>query len=86
MTVPRIVKPKFSCAYLWWLYQSSIDGRSIAWIGGRGWGGQRLNIFTKLALVVVVTAGVCDYESKGPENLACETVMDKGVLRAALAR
>jgi hypothetical protein len=42
MTVPRIVKPKFSYAYLWWLYQSSIDGRSIAWICGSGSGGQKV--------------------------------------------
>jgi CubicO group peptidase (beta-lactamase class C family) len=86
MTVPRIVRPKFSYAYLWWLNQSSIDGRSIEWISGSGWGGQCLNIIPKLALVVVVTAGVYDYEGKSSQNLACDTVMDKGVLRAALAR
>jgi CubicO group peptidase (beta-lactamase class C family) len=86
MTAPRIVRPKFSYAYLWWLNHSSIDGRSIAWISGSGWGGQCLNIIPKLAMVVVVTAGVYDYEGKGPQNLACDTVMDKGVLRAALAR
>jgi CubicO group peptidase (beta-lactamase class C family) len=86
MTLPRIVKPKFSYAYLWWRDQSSIDGRSIEWIGGSGWGGQCLNIIPKFALVVVVTAGVYDYEGKGPQNLACDTVMDTGVLRAVLDR
>ena len=86
MTAPRIVEPKFSYAYLWWLDQSSIDGRSIEWISGSGWGGQCLNIIPKLDMVVVVTAGVYDYEGKGPQNIACDMVMDKGVLRAALAR
>jgi hypothetical protein len=37
-------------------------------------------------MVVVVTAGVYDYEGKGPQNLACDTVMDTGVLRAASGR
>jgi CubicO group peptidase (beta-lactamase class C family) len=86
MTLPRIVTPKFSYAYLWWHDQSSVDGRSIQWISGSGWGGQCLNIIPKLALVVVVTAGVYDFEGKGPQNLACDTVMDKGVLPAALDR
>ena len=86
MTLPRIVTPKFSYAYLWWRDQSSIDGRSVQWISGSGWGGQCLNIIPDLAMVVVVTAGVYDFEGRGPQNLACDTVMDKGVLPAALAR
>ena len=86
MTLPRIVTPKFSYAYLWWRNQSSMDGRSINWISGSGWGGQCLNIIPDLALVVVVTAGVYDYEGKGPQNLACDTVMDTAVLRAVSGR
>jgi CubicO group peptidase (beta-lactamase class C family) len=86
MTLPRIVRPKFSYAYLWWRDQSSRDGRNIEWISGSGWGGQCLNIIPKLALVVVVTAGVYDFEGKGPQNLACDAVMDTAVLRAARDR
>ena len=86
MTLPRVVTPKFSYAHLWWRDQSWKDSRSIEWISGSGWGGQCLNIVPRLALVVVVTAGVYDYEGKGPQNMACDKVMDTGVLRAALDR
>lgn len=86
MTLPRIVTPDFSFGYLWWRDWSSVEGRRIEWIGGRGWGGQCLNIIPKLALVVVVTAGVYDFDGKGRQNLACDTVMDAGVLPAALHR
>jgi CubicO group peptidase (beta-lactamase class C family) len=83
MTAPRVVRRDFSYAYLWWRDQSFLDGRSIEWIRGSGWGGQCLIVIPNLALVVVVTAGVYDFDGKGPQNLACDTVMDKGVLRAA---
>ena len=86
MTLPRVVTPKFSYAYLWWRDQASMEGRSIEWIKGSGWGGQCLNIIPHLALVVVVTAGVYDYEGKGPQNAACDTVMDRSVLRAVSGR
>ena len=83
MILPRVVTAKFSYAYLWWRDRSSLDGRSIEWISGSGWGGQCLNIVPSLALVVAVTAGVYHHEGKGPQNLACDTVMDTGILRAA---
>jgi len=86
MTEPRIVTPKFSYAYLWWRDQSSVDGNSIEWIVGSGWGEQCLYVIPKLALVVVVTAGVYDFDGKGPQNLACDTVMDAGVLPATSHR
>jgi hypothetical protein len=86
MTSPRVVTSKFSYAYLWWRDQSSLAGRNVEWISGSGWGGQCLNIVPKLALVVVVTAGVYDFQGKGPQNLACDTVMDTIVLPAALDR
>jgi CubicO group peptidase (beta-lactamase class C family) len=86
MTLPRVVRPKFSYAYLWWRNQSFLDGRSLEWISAGGWGGQCLNIIHHLALVIVVTAGVYDYEGKGPQNLACDTVMDTSVSSAASGR
>ncbi len=82
MISPRVVTSKFSYAYLWWRDQSAANGRNIEWIRGSGWGGQCLNVIPKLAMVVVVTAGVYDFDGKGPQNLACDTVMDKSVLPA----
>jgi hypothetical protein len=84
--LPRVVTPKISYAYLWWRDQEVVDGRGIEWISGLGWGGQCVNIIPKLATVVVVTAGVYDFDGKGPQNLACDAVMDKSVLPAALDR
>lgn len=86
MTTARIVRPKFAYAYLWWLNYTSIDSRRIASINGNGWGGQCLNMIPELGLVVVVTAGAYDFENKRPQYTACNTVMDKAVLPAALAR
>jgi CubicO group peptidase (beta-lactamase class C family) len=86
MILPRVVTPKISYAYLWWRDQEVVDGRGIEWISGLGWGGQCVNIIPKLATVVVVTAGVYDFDGKGPQNLACDAVMDKSVLPAALDR
>jgi CubicO group peptidase (beta-lactamase class C family) len=75
MTLPRIVRPDYSYAYLWWRGQDSVDGRSIPWVGAIGWGGQCLRIVPSLALVVAVTAGAYDFDGKGPQDLACDTVM-----------
>lgn len=86
MTSPQVVTPKVSYTYLWWRDRSTIDGRNIDWINGSGWGGQCLNIIPQLAMVVVVTAGAYDFEGKPGQNLACNTVMNQGVLPAALAR
>lgn len=86
MVLPRIVRPTFSYAYLWWRDQASVDGHSIEWIAGSGWGGQCLNILPSLGLVVVVTAGVYDFDGQGQQSLACDTVMDRSALRATLDR
>ncbi len=86
MTMPRIVEPDFSYGYLWWLDHSSMDGNGLDWIIGNGWGGQCLYVIPKLALVVVVTAGLYDFDGKGGQNLACNVVMDAAVLPAALKR
>lgn len=86
MITPRVFRPKFSYAYLWWREPASVEDGRIAWISGSGWGGQCLHVIPSLALVVVVTAGVYDYEGKGRQSLACDTVMDAGVLPAVVDR
>ena len=83
MTLPRIVRPKFSYAYLWWLGRSFIGGRNVDWVGGRGWGGQCLTVIPSLALVLVVTAGVYDFEGRGDQNRACDAVFESVVLATA---
>jgi CubicO group peptidase (beta-lactamase class C family) len=83
MVETRVKTPDRDYAYLWWRDQSDLDGRTIDWIIGSGWGGQCLNIIPELALVVVVTAGVYDRDGGGLQNLACDLVMDKAVLPAA---
>jgi CubicO group peptidase (beta-lactamase class C family) len=86
MIAPRIVGQRSSYAYLWWREPAPTDDRSVAWISGRGWGGQCLHIIPRLGLVVVTTAGVYDFEGQGPQNLACDTVMEAGVLPAVTNR
>lgn len=86
MTTPHIVKPTYAYGYLWWLGRSSIGGRDIDWVAGNGWGGQCLYVVPSLDLVVVVTAGVYNYEGEGHQDLAGETVLNSFALPAALGR
>jgi CubicO group peptidase (beta-lactamase class C family) len=73
-----------SGGYLWWLGRSSVGGRDIDWIEAGGWGGQLLCIAPSLDLVVVVTAGVYDFDGQGQQMLAADTAIDDFVLPAAL--
>lgn len=86
MIAPRIVGQKSSYAFLWWREPTPKDDRSGARISGLGWGGQCLHILPRLGLVVVTTAGVYNFEGQGPQNLACDTVMEASVLPAATSR
>ena len=69
----------YSYGYLWWLGRVFLDGREIAWVGGTGWGGQRLYVVPSLDLVVVVTAGL--YHRTPDQFLAARTAFE-AVLRA----
>lgn len=42
---------------MWWLGHAWIADRNLDWIGGTGYGGQRLFVVPSLDLVVAVTAG-----------------------------
>jgi len=83
MTTPQVVRPKFSFGYLWWLDPRSIAGRGFDLIYSSGWGGQCLYIVPSLDLVVVVTAGVYNFDGQGDQDLAGDTVLTKFVLPAA---
>ena len=70
----------YSYGYLWWLGRSAAAGREVKWVGGIGWGGQRLWVVPSLDLVVVATAGL--YHRTPKQFLAADTAFDM-VLRAA---
>ena len=44
--------------YQWWMGDSAVGDRTISWIAGSGWGGQRIYIAPAYKLVVVITAGL----------------------------
>lgn len=52
----------FFYGYQWWLGRTLVDRREITWIGGVGWGGQRLFVIPALDIVILVHAGLY----KGP--------------------
>lgn len=83
MTTPRIIRPEFAFGYFWWFGRRSIAGRNFDVIYGSGWGGQCLYIVPSLDLVVVVTAGIYNFDGQGDQNLAGNTVLDKFILPAA---
>src|SRR5262249_9762111 len=68
--------------YLWWLGSETVDGREIELVSGLGWGGQLLLIAPHLDLVLVVTAGVYDFDGQGQQRLAGDTAFEQ-VVRAA---
>jgi CubicO group peptidase (beta-lactamase class C family) len=85
MTTPHIVKQNASSyGYLWWSGRRSVEGHDIDWIGSIGWGGQCLYVLPRLDLIVVVTAGVYNFDGGGSQDLAGDTVLDKFVLPATL--
>lgn len=47
-----------SYGYLWWLGRQWIGERPFDWVGGLGYGGQRLYVVPSQDLVIAVTAGV----------------------------
>jgi len=84
MTTARIVKPDVSYGYLWWLGRASVAGRDVDWISAGGWGGQQLFIAPGLDLVLVVTAGLYDFDGGGHQTLAADTAIYDFILPAAL--
>jgi CubicO group peptidase (beta-lactamase class C family) len=85
MVTPQIITPADSYGYFWWLGRETINGRDIGWVGGLGWGGQCLYVVPSLDLIVVVTAGVYNYDGEGDQDIAGRTILDQHVLPATLA-
>jgi CubicO group peptidase (beta-lactamase class C family) len=58
------IEPRFTgwdgrgYGYQWWLGQSVVQGETVEWIAGWGYGGQRLFILPTYDAVLVVTAGL----------------------------
>ena len=85
MTAAQVVRQHASAyGYFWWTGDRTADGRAIDWIGASGWGGQNLYVLPSLGLVVVVTAGVYNFDGQGSQDLAADTVLDKFVVPAAV--
>jgi CubicO group peptidase (beta-lactamase class C family) len=68
--------------YLWWLGRAALESGDIDWVGGLGYGGQRLYVVPSEDLIVAVTAGV--FRRSDPQGLAGTTALDM-VLRATIA-
>jgi CubicO group peptidase (beta-lactamase class C family) len=83
MTAPQVVRHDGSVGYFWWLNQVTIDGRDVDLVAGYGWGGQLLCVVPSLDMVIVVTAGVYDYDGDGDQGRAGDAARDMA-LRAAL--
>ena len=65
--------------YQWWLGKYRVEGRTVESFGGRGYGGQRLEVFPELSLVVVLTAD--DYEG---DFTRADTLLRNHILPAVL--
>jgi CubicO group peptidase (beta-lactamase class C family) len=83
MTAPQVTWSGGAYGYYWWLDTTTFAGRKIDMVEALGWGGQNLYVVPSLDLVVAVTAGVYNYDGKGPQSLAGDTARDIA-LRAAL--
>jgi CubicO group peptidase (beta-lactamase class C family) len=83
MTAPQVATHDGSYGYFWWLDRATIDGQAVDLVAGYGWGGQLLCVVPRLDMVIVVTAGVYNYDGGGDQGLAGDTARDLA-LRAAL--
>jgi CubicO group peptidase (beta-lactamase class C family) len=84
MTTARVFEKQESVyGYLWWFGHKRVGGRAVDWMGSTGWGGQLLAVVPSLSLVVVVTAGLYNFDGDGDQDLAADAVMDTFVIPAA---
>jgi CubicO group peptidase (beta-lactamase class C family) len=83
MIAPQVTLRNGAYGYYWWLDTTATAGRQIDLVEAVGWGGQNLYVVPSLDLIVAVTAGVYDYDGKGPQGLAGDTTRDMA-LRAAI--
>lgn len=53
-----------SFGYYWWLHSYQTESKEYDSYSSRGWGGQRIDVFPDLDMVVVMTGG--NYLSEDP--------------------
>lgn len=85
MIAPHVVLPHVKYGYLWWLDRRPIDGRDVDVVKAIGWGGQYLDVIPSLDLVLVVTAGLYDFNGSSHQGLAADAALEM-VLHAAADR
>lgn len=67
ITTPTVeIEGPRSYGYHWYIYDNTINGRRQHWIGGIGWGGQKLYVFPGADLVVAMNCG--NYRKPGMEQ------------------
>ena len=69
--------------YQWYIYDTTINGQRQHWVGGIGWGGQRLYCFPELDLVVAMNCG--NYPKPGAEQGRVNTAVVNEVVFPSLA-
>jgi CubicO group peptidase (beta-lactamase class C family) len=80
---PRIkTAGAYRYGYQWWTGETSVEGGSVAWAAGFGWGGQRLYLVPSLDLVVVVTAGLYEPPYSRMQDRMPKQIFDQ-VIRSA---
>jgi CubicO group peptidase (beta-lactamase class C family) len=81
---PKALRFDYGAAYgyLWWLGRAVLESGDIDWVGGLGYGGQRLYVVPSEDLIVAVTAGV--FRRSYAQSLAGTTALEMA-LRATIA-
>jgi CubicO group peptidase (beta-lactamase class C family) len=75
ITTPTVtIEGARSYGYHWYIYDNTIDGQRQHWVGGIGWGGQRLYVFPSADLVVAMNCG--NY----PKSAAVQSSVSAAVL------
>jgi len=79
ITTPVVTINRYrSYGYHWYMGDVVPSGRPHHWIGGIGWGGQRLYVLPDLALVIAITCGT--YRKSGEEQSRVTGTILEGVV------
>jgi CubicO group peptidase (beta-lactamase class C family) len=83
ITTPSVtIEGARSYGYQWYIYDTTINGQRQHWVGGIGWGGQRLYCFPELDLVVAMNCG--NYPKPGAEQGRINTAVVNEVVFPSL--
>jgi CubicO group peptidase (beta-lactamase class C family) len=84
VTTPSVViEGPRSYGWQWYIYDTMINGQKQHWVGGIGWGGQRLYVFPDLDLVVAMNCG--NYSKPGAEQSRVNTTVVNEVVFPSLS-